>query len=250
MSGVLIIAPVQPATVPVAAGTGAGNLLTASPREIWVAPSSATVTIDVDMGAAVPVDSFFLGYTNADAGASWTLYSGTGLGAGLSVISGAAPLRASDSIGPRHHAFHRLAAPVVARYFRLSLTQSGGVALQAGVLILGKAFERHRELGGGRMPLDTGARQALNDGGFGVGSGVVKSVFSFSFIDLSDADLSELWAIAATVGLRRPVVVVEDADLALGRNEAIHYGVFERFQPYARQEPGTSRWAFSHEEWR
>jgi hypothetical protein len=249
MSGVLIVAPIVPALVVDDHGAATANLLTPDPKEIWLANTTSTVALDVDMGSAQAIDSFFLAYTNATVGATWALYSATGMGTGLTLIRAATAMRASDSLGPRHHAFVRLAAPVSSRYFRLVMTQSGPSPLQAGALVLGLAFEKYREYGGGRLPFDTGNRQDLISGGFGMGDGVTKAQFAFSFIDLSDDETVTLWALSRAAGLRKPIVVIEDADLVSGRNEAIHYGVFERFQPYERQEANSTRWAFSHIEW-
>lgn len=249
MSGVLIVKPLPVAAVPTVTGTGAANLLTADPNEAWVAPSTATLTMDIDMGVAVTVDSFYLGYTNAGLDATWTIEKGTGLGAGLAVIKPSGPMRAADSEGPRHHLFARLAVPVTARYFRLTLAQAGGAALYVGALILGLAFEKHRELGGGRTPIDTGTRQDLPGGGFGIGDGVVKAAFSCSFVDLTDAELARLWSIARDRGTRKPVLLVEDAEVTAGLNDAIHYGTFDRFQAYEETDPDVARWACAHVEW-
>jgi len=249
MSGVLIVAPLPIAAVPTVAGVGAANLRTADPREVWTAPSAAAVTMDVDMGAVVSVDSFFIGYTNAAAAATWSIATGTGLGAGLVTVQAATSLRAADSLGPRHHGFVRLAAPVASRYFRLVLTQSGATPLYAGALVIGRAFEKHREYGAGRTMIDTGERQDLVSGGFGMGDGTVKAQFAFSFIDLTDAEVHTLEGIQRDRGLRKPVVVVENADLTIGRNEAIHYGVFERFAANERQDPTSTKWAGTVVEW-
>lgn len=239
------------AQIAVSSGSGADNLLTRSPREVWLAADAGGQTIDIDLGEERSIDSFFLGATNAAADASWSIWQGSSLGGGLSEIIAAQTMRAGDSLGPTHHAFTRMAAPVTGRYFRISISQGvGGDPLFAGALLIGLAFEQFRELGGGRQPIDTGTRNSQSDGGFGTAAGVVKALFNFSFIDLTDADLRRLWAIAYKVGLRSPCLTIEDADLAYGRNEAIHYGVFQTFQPYERQEPGSSRWVFSHEEWR
>lgn len=249
MSGVLIIKPLTIAAVPTVTGSGAANLRTFDPNEAWVAPSTASLTMDIDMGAAVTVDSFYLGYTNAAAAATWTISSGTGLGTGLTVIKPSGLMRPADSEGPRHHAFARLAEPVTARYFRLTLAQAGGAALYAGALIIGLAFEKHREYGPGRAVIDTGTRQDLPSGGFGTGDGVVKAQFAFSFIDLTADETLKLWSIKKDRGLRKPVVLVEDADLTAGLNDAIHYGVFDRFQPIDRANAVDRRWAGAVVEW-
>lgn len=250
MSGTLIIAGEDVSAITVSSGTGAENLLSRSPREVWAAASTAPQTIDIDLGTIMLIDSFFVGSTNAAPDATWTVFCGSAMGAGLAEIMPPRLCRAADSLGPTHHAFHRLAQPVSGRFFRIQIRQSGADPFYAGRVLLGLAFEQFRELGGGRQPVDTGARSSQSDGGFGMSSGIVKALFNFSFIDLDDNDLRRLWAIAYKVGLRIPCVTVEDADIASGQNEAIHYGVFQTFQPYDRQEPGSSRWAFSHEEWR
>ncbi|MGC4250436.1 MAG: hypothetical protein QM605_02925 [Sphingobium sp.] len=208
MSGVLIVKPLPLAAAPTIVGGGSG--------------------------AAVTVDSFYLGYTNADAGAVWNLQTGTALGTGLVTVAASTPMRAADSEGPRHHCFRRLAAPVTSRYFRIATNQSGTVPLYIGALVIGLAFEKHREFGPGRTPIDTGTRQDLPSGGFGIGDGVVKSQFAFSFVDLTQSEKNRLWSIKKDRGLRKPVLLVEDAHLSEGLNDAIHYGPFERFQPYER----------------
>lgn len=249
MSGVLIIRPIIIDAVPSVTGSGAANLLTADPNEAWIAETVASQSIDIDMGAAVSVDSFYLGYTNADAAAAWTISRGTSLGGGLIVIKPSGPMRPDDSDGPRHHAFARLDAPVTSRFFRLTLDQAGVAPLYAGALVIGRAFEKYREYGPGRTLIDTATRQDLPGGGFGIGEGVTKAQFAWSFVDLTEGDTQQLWAIKKAVGLTRPVVVVEDADAPVGMNDAIHYGVFERFQPYERADPANTRWSMSMVEW-
>lgn len=249
MSGVLIIKPLTMAAVPTVSGSGAANLLTADPNEAWIAASVASLTIDVDMGSVVAIDSFYLGYTNASATATWAIASGTGLGTGLTTRKPVDLMRPADSDGPRHHCFARLAAPVAARYWRFTLVQGGASPLYIGAMALGLAFEKFREYGDDRTAVDTGTREDLPGGGFGIGEGVVKSLFAFSFVDLTETEADQLWSIKKDRGLTRPVVVVENADLATGLNEAIHYGVFERFQARGRVSPRYRRWAGSILDW-
>ena len=197
---------------------------------------------------ATTLDSVFLGFTNAGVGATWTISTMTGTGTGY-VEMHAGAFRAADSLGPRHHGYVRLADPVTTRWLSIVIDQDGAEALYAGVLMLGRAFEKHREYGQGRNLIDTGARSDLPSGGFGTGEGVVKASFAFSFIDLTDMELFQLDAIKRDRGLRKPVLVVEDAELVIGQNEAIHYGVFERFQAWERADPANTRWAGSVVEW-
>lgn len=229
-------------------GTGAAFLATPDPKEVWVA-QAWTSTIDVDLGAVRDVDAIFLGFTNASADASWTIAKGTGLGSGLTVIHGPAAMRAADSIGPRHQSFAQLDAVHAARYFRISVTQTGGVPLTAGALAIGKAFRAPYEFGGGRTPIDTGIKEALLGGGFGLGEGVVKAQLRWSFIDLTPAQRRTLWALAKRRGEGRPIVVVEELGEDAGFGEEIHYGLFDKFQAYEREAPGQTRWAMSMTEW-
>lgn len=249
MSGVLIIKPLPIAAVPTVTGVGSSNLRTADPNEVWSASSASVQVMDIDMGSVVTIDSFYLGYTNAHAAATWSIATATGLGTGLTTVKAAGPMRAGDSDGPRHHCFARLVSPVASRYYRLTLTQSGATPLYAGVLAIGLAFEKYREFGQGRTMIDTSTRQDLPGGGFGFGEGVTKAQFAWSFVDLTEAETAQLWSLKKAVGLRKPVIVVEDDATPVGMNDAIHYGVFDRFQPYERVDPANTRWAMSHIEW-
>lgn len=251
MSGVLIVKPEPIVGIIASGGSGVTNLATPDPKEVWVAPNSDVHFIDVDMGQVISADSFSLVHSNATADARWAIHTVQSLGdqAQSTGWTDWMPMRAADSLGPRHHAFVRLAQPVVSRFFRIIVDQGGATPLYAGALILGRAFEKHRERGADRTLIDTGIRQDLPGGGFNMGDGVVKTQFSFSFVDLTDAERAALFAIKKDRGLRRPVLLVEDADLTTGQNEAIHYGVFERFQAYERLNPRLTRWAGSVLEW-
>lgn len=248
-----ILEPLPIAATPTIAGTagagsGAANLLSASPREIWLAGDDGISTIDVDMGTAVDVQGLFLGFTNATTAATWKIEKGTGLGTGLTEIMATGAFRAADSLGPGHHGFAVLDDPVNARYFRLTVTQTS-VALRAGVLAIGRIFQAPYEYGSGRILIDTSTREGLPDGGFGIGAGVIKSGYRWTFIDLSAADRRELWRLTSRRGEHRPVVVDEETGEGAGLNEELHYGLFNRFEPYEREAPDQSRWALSMEDW-
>ena len=231
------------------AGSGAANLLTYSPREIWTATSVGLSTIDIDLGSAQDVAGFFLGFTNASSAATWSIQKGTGLGTGLSTIVASTGFRAADSIGPKHHGFAALAAPQNTRYLRLNVTQTGSAPLQAGILMVGKVFAAPYEFGGGRIPIDTSVKEVLPDGGFGIGEGVIKAGLRWRFIDLDAATRRELWRLVYGRGEARPIVVQEDTGEGAGLNEELHYGLFDRFEHYEREAPSQSRWALSMTEW-
>jgi hypothetical protein len=228
--------------------SGVANLLTPDPKEVFAAGAVGSGALDFDLGSVREIDTIFLGFTNAEAGATWVPATATGMGgAGAAAFAGSAPVRAADSLGPRHHGLLRF-APVNTRYFRLYIS-TVAEALQAGVLMVGKAFQAPYEFGGGRGLVDTGVKERLVGGGFGIGEGAVKATLAWTFPDLAPADRRALWALVSARGETKPVVVVEETGEGAGLGEEIHYGLFDRFQRYAREAPGASRWALSMEAW-
>ena len=83
--GLLIVRPI--ACTVTAGGSGVANLLTPSPREIWIAGGAGAQSIDIDLLSAQPVDCFDLGFTNARADAIWTIQSIASIG-GATVMIG------------------------------------------------------------------------------------------------------------------------------------------------------------------
>lgn len=66
---------------------------------------------------------------------------------------------------------------------------------------------------------------------------------------VSAADRRALWALVKDRGERRPVLVAEELQEGAGTNEELHYGLFDRFEAYERQAPGSTRWSLSMTEW-
>lgn len=249
-TGILIISPLTIAAVAASDGTGAANLLSPSPREVWRAAAVGASTIDLDFGAVVTLDTVFLGFTNATAGATWSLSTMTGPGgAGLSIISASATLRVAQSTGARHHGFMRLAVPVATRYLRLGLIQVGGaVPLQAGIVLAGLATERAYEYRAGRGAIDLSKRTEMLDGGFAVERGAIKGSFRFTLSDLDDDAVEELWKLVIEVGEQSPLLLVEGHDDAPLFSQ-LHYGLFDRLEPYEREDPAQTRWGLSIRDW-
>lgn len=247
MPGLLVLSPI--AAQFSAPGSGAANLATASPREIWVAPAPGAHSIDIDLGSVQPVDCFFLAATNARADAVWTIQSIAAVGGVVTATHvNAQPVRLAGNIRSRYPAFVRLAAPVEGRFFRIVVNQPV-TPMEIGAIVAAHAFEWPYAYGAGRMPVDTSRISALPDGGFGVEPGVVKTVFQWRFIDLSAAALAKLWHIAEERGEGRPVVVVEGPD-APPPATSVHYGLFRRFESFEREDAAATKWALSIEEWR
>lgn len=226
------------------------NLLTKDPKEIFQATATGR-TIWVDLGAAQQVDSFFVGYTNADAGCTVRPYSATSIaGAGSVALAAAQNVRPADCKTVRSSKLIRLAAPVTSRYFGLLLSGNGS-NLQVGAVGFGLAFEVEwdREWGSGRRPIDTGRSTPLIGGGFATQDGVRKGSYQWTFGDLTEAELEKLWGIFLRTGTTNPVIVNEWDGSTVGANEKLHYGLFQRLDPWERREPNATKWSMEVEDW-
>lgn len=251
MSKMMILSPLEIAALADVNGNIGVSLLNAKtpdPKEVVVASKDAgTAIVRLDLGSEQTIDSLFLGYTR-----NLTFQWGTGTSP-TAMTGRAIPLAASATANPlRQHALARLAAPIVARYidvvlFKTDINRDGTV----GIFSAGLAFEPtwNREWGGGRQVLDTGSKEPLISGGFGLERGTRKASYRWTFGDLSDGETEALYSIALDRGETAPVVVVEDPDNTPGLNERIHYGLFDRFEAYERQAPGKTRWSLAMTQW-
>lgn len=241
--------------LPIAAVTSGGgeasvqNLLTNDPKEIFQA-TAVNRGVYIDMGAVVTVDSFFAGFTNGDTGSVRPFTATNGAGAGAVALAPAAVIRAADCKTARSSRLIRLAAPVASRYFTMDFS-GNAVNWQIGAIGLGLAFEAEwdREWGSGRRPIDTGRSTALLGGGFGTQEGARKASYSWTFGDLTETELETLWGIFLRTGTTNPVIVNEVDGATVGANEKLHYGLFQRLDPFERREPNATKWGMEVEEW-
>lgn len=249
----LIMKPNRASSVTVSRGTGAANLLTPDPKEVWTDSTvNSDATLDFDFGAVVAWDTVFVGFTNAAATAEWGI-SGGSTGYGDTTYLPRTTFRASsDAIGPRYHGFFTRSPTTSDRYMRITLKQfTGNPNLQVGIVAIGASFKPtyNREWGAGRSLIDTGTKQRLRGGGFAIGRGAKVPGYQWVLGDLTEADVQALWALAVDRGETDPIVVVEDPDATAGRSERLHYGLFNRLEAYERQDPDLNRWALSMEGW-
>lgn len=227
---------------------GAENLLTPSPKEVWAPAVASPVVLDIDLGAAVEFDTVFLGYTNATVGSQIAVIADPA-GANVTIFAQQV-VRAADAITGRPHLLVQLPALVTRRYVRVLIYQGAGQAFVAGILMVGLRFQAGHERGAGRQLIDTGSKERLQDGGIAGEDGVLLASLRWRFIGLSDAMRRRLWALAWSRGERTPVLVIEEPDSELlGANERIHYGTFDRFDAYERQNPDETAWGLSMTEW-
>jgi hypothetical protein len=255
VSNILILAPQPISAIVVSRGSGAANLLTADPKEVWADTAVGTAAnIDIDLGSVVALDTVFLGTIIPPvAGATWTITGGAASYT-TTVLKASGALRVPDAAGQFPDASHGFwqGASASVRYLRLAVTQPAGQALlSAGVIMVGAAFRPsfNKEWGSGRRVIDTAAVESLVSGGFAVGDGARKAAYSWTLGDLTEAEVEALHAIALDRGESRPVLVVEDPDQTAGLRRRIHYGLLRSLRAYERRDPRRWRWDFTVEEW-
>ncbi len=255
MAKLLMLAPATIAAIAASRGTGPANLLTPDPKEVWADVAVGTsATVDVDLGSVQPINTLFLGtVTGAAAGATWAI-SGGAASYTTTAILAATALRVPDAAGQAptiSHAFWTGAMQNV-RYLRLTLTQpAGNPPLTAGVLMAGAAFVAGygHEWGAGRKVIDTGTATPLPSGGFAVVEGARKGSYSWTFGDLTSAEVDALYALQLDRGETRPLLVAEDPAQSAGLRWRLHYGKLMALRQYERRNPSQTRWEMTIEEW-
>lgn len=246
-TGIGIVRPLPVAAIIVSNGTGAANLLTSSPREVWRAAAVGASFIDLDFGAVVPLDTIFLGFTNATESATLSVSIG-GSWSGMTTIASTRAFRVPHTIGARHHGYVRLGQPVSTRYLRITVNQVGGAEpMQIGIALAGLMIERPYEYRAGRVAIDLSKKTELSDGGYGINPAAIVASYRFTLSGLTDEQVEELWSIVMTLGESAPLLIVEGHDTLRFSN--LHYGLFQRLEPYERDEPEDSRWGLSIRDW-
>lgn len=250
----IILAPAQIAAIAASRGTGAANLATPDPKEVWAdSAAGGTATIDLDLGAVQAINTVFLGHvTPPAAGATWAVTAGAG-GYEEAVLRPATSLRVPDVPGRFPATSHALwhGATAAVRYLRMSVTQpAGSTPLTIGVVCAGLAFtpQFNRELGSGRRPIDTGSSTALPSGSFAVVEGVRKRAFAWTFGDLSAGEVDQLDALFDEVGETFPGLVVEDPAPTPSLRQRIHYGLL-RWRQNERRDARRTKWELEVEQW-
>lgn len=251
MSNMLVIKPILPTGGGASRGTGYANLLTPDPKEIWTDTTvGSNVTFSFFLGGTISINFVMLGFITAAAAATMKVTAGVGNYTDFT-LRNTSLIQTTGALGPRYHGIWS-GTPVSVSDVQITLNQPAGAdPITAGVLLVGSAFQPtyNREWGSGRQVIDTGSKEALLGGGFGVGEGARKAGYRWTLGDLSDAEVASLYAIALDRGETRPIVVVEDPDNTAGLNERIHYGLFDRFEAYERANPQQTRWSLSMTEW-
>lgn len=228
------------------AGVGAANLLSPAPKEPWTA-TAAGPFISIDLGAIQLVDTFFVGFTTAPAGLPLTI----AVGDAQPVAVGQSTFAASYRRNPLRHAVVMLDAPIATRYIRFTVGDASTAAMTIGALAAGLSIRPSvgHEWGAGRPIADTARVERLADGSFGIQPGATAGGWQWTLPALTDDERDRLYALALDAGTSTTVLVVENDIGGPAGNEAIHWGLMTKLEPYARQQPGESKWAMQVQDW-
>lgn len=235
-------------------GSGAANVLTNDPKEVWSDSAVGSIAdIDIDLGSVRAVNTVSLhGLYDAAAGATWSITGGT-TGYFDVALKAYGPLRAIDGAESRNPTHSLWAGSTFnIRYLRISLIQPAGQpVLKIGRVLAGTCFipTFNKEWGAGRGIVDTGSATRLPSGGIATVEGARFGSYAWTLGDLTDVEVETLYGLQRAHGETLPLLVVEDPDATYGQAERIHYGCLVSLRRFERRSPGRTRWEFTVEEW-
>jgi len=233
-----------------AIGVGFERMFTPDPKEAFEQPANNFWYFDIDLGAITRIDTFYLGYHNARNGQTFRAQRMDGLGGNTQETFFSTTL---DPLGYGNpgHTVYQLASPVDVRFVRIILTNQNQPAFYAGVLAIGLAFQATygHEWGAGRFIEDTGSAERLFGGGWATDDGVATTGYKWTFGDLSADERERLFQLVRDRRTTRSLLVVEDPDRTAGLNERVHWGLFQRLEPYERLDPINTKWALQIGDW-
>lgn len=250
MTGVAIIKPLAIAAVNVSSGTGATNLVTPAPREVWQSDTATSHVLYLDFGSVVQFDTLYLGGCYLPNGATWTAYRTDTIGGVATLLAGPSAVSLPLSSGGPCQSVLRLSELAASRFVRIDFALPTASAIMVGLALVGLAFVHDKAFGGGRPLNDLSRIVELQDGGFGIDEGTIKAGYRWRFIDLTPDELEQLWQILLSVGRKKPVVVIEDLTAGAITEPSVHYGLFDKFEPWERANAQDTIWALSMTEWR
>lgn len=248
MSSLIVVPPFPMQSASSSGGeASAANLLTANPKEAFSSPGSDR-TITIITGPLRMIDTIFLGFIDIANGTNIIFTSLDGQQDGP-VQRGTVTIQRNGS--RLAHALVKLPAPVRAAGMQIGFYGAANVPMTAGVFAMGRSFQPAggREWGSGRRVIDTGSKERLLSGAFGVNPGARAGAWSWSMADLSDVEVESLYDMVMDLGETGDVLVVEDPDQTAGLNNRIHWGKFGTITPYERMFQQHTRWEFNIEDW-
>ncbi len=231
----------------VSRGVGAGNLVEHDPREVWFEDVAGlgAYQIDIDLGIATSWDTVALINVTAFPNTTWQITGGATLTAVTYMPSAILRLPSEDGIVAASNALFWSSVTLSSRYIRITITPGGGMPNSLGVLVVGKSFKpsKPREQGAGRIPIDTGVRTEISNGGIGTVSGFLRASYKWVFGDLDPTDLRKLWGMFRRLRTTEPFLLIEDP--SEGYSEGIHWCTFVNLEGYERNDASKSRWSMS-----
>lgn len=246
MSSLIISRPIKPVAFSGSPAATYDRALSGDPKEAAVLAATPGVW-NLDYGAAVTLDSVFIGYHTAPAGPTMTVTTSATLGGApvatpqpaLSLLPVAADMYA--------HGFAKF-TPTTSRYWTITLSTG---TYNVGVVALGQSMQPTygREYGSGRGLTDLSNVSRLFGGGFGIDEGAIIPWFEWNMGDLTDAEVETLYSMLRRSAESRSIVVVEDPDRTAGMHERIHYGLLAKVDKFERFAPGATRWGMRVDDW-
>lgn len=249
----LIVQPLPIAGIVASRGSGAANLDTVDPREVWADSASGSATLTVDLGQVRTIDTVWLGFVSPPGAAATWQVTGGAASAGQATLQASAPLRVPDVAGRFASTTSALwfgtAASV--RYLAITVQQAGGAPLSIGRLLVGRAVAptRGKEWGSGNRVVDGGSATTLPTGGFAAVEGARRRYVAWTFGDLLPAEVEALEELALDVGETRAALVIDDPTRSAGLRNRIYYGRFDRWKAFERRNPQQTRWELGFEEY-
>jgi len=241
----LIVNPLPIAAIAQTVGTGAGldNLATPNPKEAFVASGAGQVTIAIDFGVHVVIDTVFLGFTNLPEGASIDLL-------GDDAPIGSAVGSHSYRRAPARHAFVAFDAPIGLTSLQLRVP-GFDQALVAGIVAAGLGVRASAgvEPDWGRPITDTSVVSRLPGGSFGIDRAAASGGYQWTMPALTDIERDQLYALQLDVGIGSTILAIEDPAAVLGRNEVAHWSLITKPDVFARTMPGESKWPWQVQDW-
>jgi hypothetical protein len=254
MKQLLIAKPVDWSIMGAATAGGAGldNLLTPDPKEAWITSNAAAQTVRALFAAPTTIDTAHLGFTDLPHGTTVDFYTFTNAdGTGEAALGSYAVDNPTGDSRPRH-AFAQGAPRANVRGIRATMTQPAARAAIVGVMSAGLALAPYwgHEYGAGRFVIDTGTKERLFGGGFGIQLGARAGGYQWTFGDLTEEEVEALYKLALDAGETASVLVIENPDtVEPGLNERVHWSIIDKIEAYERFAPGASRWAFKVLDW-
>ena len=103
--------------------------------------------------------------------------------------------------------------------------------------------------GGGRRVIDLSQKTEMPGGELAIVNRAKVPIARLSWNDLTDAEVAAIWSLQLEIGESAPVILLEESDSALWRQEQLHYGVHDGLEFYERQQSGKSRWEMRVRNW-